>query len=149
MTLDDLLREGKLQRHRSSADEIANLLAAAERDMADAAVKGLSLDRRFTIAYSAALALASAVVAATGYRSSGVGHHSTVLQALPLVMGADLQARADYLDTCRRKRNLLSYERVGIATEADVEELQNVTWQLRAQVHEWLHHNHPELAGRE
>ncbi len=53
----------------------------------------------------------------------------------------------DITDACRRKRNLLSYERVGLATEPDVEELQKVTERLRAQVERWLRDNHPELLG--
>jgi hypothetical protein len=46
------LDSGDLRRHRTSRREIADLLAVAERDLSDAQVAALSLDRRFAIAYS-------------------------------------------------------------------------------------------------
>lgn len=149
MSLEDLLRRDRLRRHRSSPDEIAGLLAAADRGMADARVEGVSLDGRFTTAYGAALSLATAVLAADGFRSSGLGHHATVWAALPFVMGEGYQEVADYLDGCRRKRNLLSYERVGLATEAEVEELVRLVERLREEVRAWLQMHYPELLGED
>jgi len=70
MTLKDLFNDGKLQSHRTSAREIADLLKVADRDLADAAIVGLSTDRRFIIAYSAILQLSTMLVYARGYRTS-------------------------------------------------------------------------------
>lgn len=145
MTLTDLRKQGRLTDHQTAPAEIANLFAGARRDMADARVEDLSLDRRFTIAYSAALSLATAALYARGFRSAGFGHHATVFAALPDVMGESMSDLADYFDLCRRKRNRLSYERVGLATEADVEELTETTEQFAKQVREWFRENHPDL----
>ena len=57
--LKDLLAEGKLRRHRTSPQEIADLFDLVDRDIGDASVQGLSADRRFAIAYEAALNLAT------------------------------------------------------------------------------------------
>jgi hypothetical protein len=55
MSLRDWLRNSWLVEHKTSAEEIAGLLAIVERDLANAKVPGLSEDWRFNIAYNAAL----------------------------------------------------------------------------------------------
>ena len=52
------LDAGDLRRHRTSQREIADLLAVAVRDLSDARVTALSLDRRFATGYAGALQLA-------------------------------------------------------------------------------------------
>lgn len=54
MTLDNLLRIGKLKAHAADEREIARLLESAERALKDASVAGLSTDSRLEIAYRAA-----------------------------------------------------------------------------------------------
>lgn len=66
MSLEDWLREGRIKAHKSSRKEIEQLFAVYERDMADAQIVTLSSDRRFTTAYSAALIMARAALAAGG-----------------------------------------------------------------------------------
>ena len=46
MSLKDWLKNGWLLEHETSANEIADLLEVAERDMDDCQVKGLSADWR-------------------------------------------------------------------------------------------------------
>ena len=53
MTLDNLLRIGKLKQHAASKVEIARLMAAAQRALADARIAGLSSDARLDFAYRA------------------------------------------------------------------------------------------------
>ena len=55
MTLKQWAANGWLKDHRSSGEEIGNLLAIVERDLKDAAESIISADRRFGIAYNAAL----------------------------------------------------------------------------------------------
>ena len=55
MSLEDWLNEGHLKRHRSNLREIGQLLAVFRRDITDARITGLSLDRQFESAYNAAL----------------------------------------------------------------------------------------------
>lgn len=82
MSLQALLDSGRLKRHKTSAQEISKLFDVVKRDLADAQVKGLSEDRRFTIAYNAALQAGRALLSAEGYRTAGQGDldisHDTV-----------------------------------------------------------------------
>lgn len=52
MTLKDLLADGRIRPHKTSAKEIADLLRVVNRDLADVDVAQLSFDRRFATAYN-------------------------------------------------------------------------------------------------
>lgn len=145
MSLQRLLGSGRLRTLPATPDEIDGLLGVVARDLADARIDALSADRRFATAYNAALQLATLVLRAEGYRTQGAAHHRTTIEALPLILGADIVPVADYLDACRSRRNTVDYDGIGIATEADVEELLRETEALRVIVKDWLAEAHPKL----
>jgi hypothetical protein len=68
MTLDNLLRIGKVKAHAADKVEIGRLLTSAERALADVGVPGLSADTRLDAAYRALLQAALAAMLANGYR---------------------------------------------------------------------------------
>jgi hypothetical protein len=68
--LSDWARNGWLLPHRTSPQEIGDLLAIVERDLSDSQASGLSADWRLNIAHNAALQAATAALAASGYRAS-------------------------------------------------------------------------------
>lgn len=72
-----LLREGRIRKHRTNAQEITSLFEVVKRDLADASLPELSPDRRFATAYNAVLQAAKAIMYCQGYRTKGSGHHST------------------------------------------------------------------------
>jgi hypothetical protein len=117
-----------------------------ERDLKDAEVPGLSSDRRFAIAYNAALQLATVVLYAEGYRSTGTGHHHTTFRFLGQTTIPNKEAWADYFDACRRKRNLADYMGVGYVSETEADELVRETRAFAQNVREWLSAAHPYLA---
>ena len=86
------------------------MIQLAARDLADAAVEGISTDRRFLIAYEAALNLATIALYCTGYETHGQGHHWATFQALPAIMGTEYREQAAYFDSCRTKRNVSTDE---------------------------------------
>jgi hypothetical protein len=90
MSLPDW-ENGWLQRHKTSPNEIRDLLGVVERDLADSATEGLSADWRMNIAYNAALQAAPVALAATGYRVSRDQHHYRVIQSLRETLGTDAQ----------------------------------------------------------
>jgi hypothetical protein len=147
VSLQRFLAERRLRREKCDPGEIRRLFQVAGRDLSDSNVAGLSADRRFATAYNAALQLATAVLRAEGYRTAGVGHHATAIVSLRLIVGAEVDELADYLDACRSKRNTVDYDGVGVATEADVVELIGEVEALRAVVVAWLAERHPELTG--
>jgi hypothetical protein len=145
MSLKQWVANGWLKLHKTSRQEIGNLLGIVRRDLEDAAVGGISDDWRFGIAYNAALKLCTILLYAEGYRPAQSLAHYRSLQALPLILGAERKADADYLDTCRTKRNTVEYDYAGGATDADADELIAFARQLQAAVLEWLRATHPEL----
>ncbi len=145
MTLQDWAEKGWLKRHTTSPQEIRNLLGIVERDLADAGSVAVSADWRFGIAYNAALKLCTALLYASGYKPEKLLAHYRTLQSLPLVLGDEHQSDADYLETCRRKRNTAEYDYAGATTEDDVVELSEFARSLQTEVLDWLRQNRPEL----
>ena len=96
-------------------------------------------------ANNAALKLCTVLLYAEGYRPVQSLAHYRTLKALPLILGEDRKADADYLDTCRTKRNTIEYVCVGSATRADAGELIKFAQSLEKDVMEWLHSRHPDL----
>jgi hypothetical protein len=133
-----------LRPHTTSAEEIANLLAIVDRDLQDTA-ESISPDWRFGIAYNAALKLCTILLYAEGYRVERSLHHYRTIQSLPLILGNDRKGDCDYLETCRKKRNIVEYDNIGGASEKEAEELVAFVKKLREDVVDWLKENHPQL----
>jgi hypothetical protein len=144
MTLKQWADNGWLASHVTSTEEIANLLAIVDRDLADAG-GGISPDWRFGIAYNAALKLCTILLYAEGYRAARTLQHYRAIQALPLILGQSHQADADYLDACRKKRNIVEYDYVGGVTDDEASELAAYVLELREKVLNWLTQSHPQL----
>lgn len=117
------------------------------RDLRDARVLALSTDRRFLIAYEAAIAICTIPLYCTGYETYGTGHHWTTFQALPLVLGKSFTDLATYLESCRTKRNVGTYDRGGQVSESEAEELLAEAMGLRDKVEDWLRRRYPQLMG--
>jgi len=147
VSLHDWLEDGWLTEHQTSPQEIADLLTVAERDLNDcraAKTARLSPDWQLSIAYNAALQAAIAALAASGYRAKKEGHHYRVIQSLAYTIKAE-PALIKQLDKFRQKRNISDYERSGMVSEQEAEEMLTLAENLRARVIEWLHTNHSEL----
>jgi len=146
MTLRQWASSGWLKPHDPSREEMDNLLAIVDRDLEEAA-HASSPDWQLGIAYNAALKLCAVLLHASGYRAAhGLQHYRTIT-ALPLILGAEREDDATYLDSCRLKRNTVEYERVGAVTANDASELIDFVRELRAAVLTWLKKEHPELAS--
>jgi hypothetical protein len=145
MTLDNLLRIGKLKAHAVDKVEIARLLAAAERSLADVEVTGLSSDTRLNAAYRAILQAALIAMLANGYRppTSESGHHQILIQALPKT--ADIPAeQARALDAYRAARNQSDYRGVPVS-DSVADECAAAARRLLDQVRAWLAAHRPDL----
>ena len=144
MSLKQWEDNGWLKPHRTSRQEISNLLNIVERDLQDAR-REISADWRFGIAYNGALKLCRILLSAEGYRPSHKLQHYRTLAALPEILGEAKKADAKYLDDCRKKRNIVEYEYVGGASGPDADELIEFVKDLRDEVNAWLKKKHPEL----
>ncbi len=146
MSLKKWVSENKLSEHKTSQQEIHNLLKLVERDIQDAKIDGLSDDRRFITAYNAALQLATCILYVTGYRTkpSKGGHHWISFAVLPDIMGESVNEYADYFNTCRVKRNTSDYTSVGEVSHGEAEELIAEVIKFREIVQNWIKKNNSE-----
>jgi hypothetical protein len=145
MNLKEWAGHGWLKPHKTSKEEIKNLLAIVERELKDAAILALSADARFVMTYNAALKLCTIILYASGYRTGGNRAHYHTLEALPIILGNHLRQDADYLSSCLSKRNHAEYDYVDVVGEPDVEELLQFTKELKEKVLIWMQKNHAEL----
>ena len=145
MSLEDWLNDKLIGKHRPSAREIANLLHICDRDLEKVQIIELGPDWRLSIAHNAALQAATAALAAVGYRARKEGQHYRLLQSLAFTINTD-PAIIKQLDKFRQKRNISDYERAGLVTEQEAEEMVALAKQLRDDVEQWLRVHHPKLA---
>lgn len=145
MTLENLLAIHKLQRFEPSPAGIQRLLAAAERNLADADLPGLSAENRFDAAYKAIMQCAMVGLWANGYRTATnqPGHHQTALQILPKTLGVE-QDVVIVLDALRKQRNLNDYEGDPVADAVLAECLRQAV-QLLAHTRQWLRDHRVDL----
>jgi hypothetical protein len=144
MTLSDLVNEGKFKTHKSSKTEISRLFTLFDRDMTDAQLISLSIDRRFATAYNAALIVSIAALAASGYRAPNEGHHYWTIQSLAFTLQADMKTVVIF-NQFRLKRNKSDYERTGLVSKAELSEMIELAIRLRVILEDWLRKNHPDL----
>jgi hypothetical protein len=128
----------------TSRNEIRDLLAVVDRDLADSAVSNLSADWRMNIAYNAALQVATAALAAAGYRAARDSHHFRVIQSLRETINADASTVLTF-DAFRKKRNTAGYDRAGLVSNADADAMRALAERLRTDVVAWLSDTHGEL----
>lgn len=124
---------------------VARLLAAAQRNIADAQLPGLSAENRFDVAYKAIMQLAMVALNANGYRTltSKPGHHQTTIQTLPLSVSLP-QPKVIVLDALRKQRNLSDYSGDLIPDAAAAECLASAQ-ELLTHVRTWLQAQRPDL----
>jgi hypothetical protein len=122
VTLQRYLENSWLQRHETSPQEITELLAIADRDIGQSQTPGLGPEWRLSIAYNAALQLATAVLAAAGYRAERQNKHQRTIECLAFTLGLERRA-IDFFDVCRRKRHSNVYDQVGAGLEKGVRSL--------------------------
>lgn len=145
MTLENLLRIGKLKAHAADKLEISRLLSAAARALADARVAELSSDTRLDAAYRVIMQAALVAMLSNGYRpaTSEAGHHQLLIQALPKTAGM-ASDRVQVLDAYRAARNQSDYRGVPVSDSVAwecVADAQSTLEQVRA----WLAAHRPDL----
>ena len=126
--------------------QVAKMLVAVERNLADARLAGLSAETRFDVGYKAIMQLAMLSLYANGYRTltSRPSHHQTAIQTLTLTVAlAPEQVRV--LDALRKQRNLADYMGDLVPDSTATECLASAT-ALHAHVRAWLQSNKADLA---
>ncbi len=145
MSLENLLKIGQLERHKSDAAQIGRLLDSSVRCLADARQDSITPETRLEAGYRAIMQLSMLALWANGYRpTSAPGHHLTMIQSLVHSIGLDPD-QVRLLDTFRVKRNTINYtgEDMDIVS---VEACITAGEALMLHIRNWLVENHPELA---
>jgi hypothetical protein len=145
--LNDWVENRWLVRHQATEEEIADLLYIVDRDIKTARTPGVHPDWRLSIAWNAVLQAANAALAAAGYRAEREGHHYRAVQSLELTIGAE-PGLVRQLDGYRKKRNVGDYQKAGMVTDAEADELVALAEEIATRVRAWLKSTHPELLGK-
>jgi len=145
MSLENWLNDKLIVKHRPSAGEVAELLHICDRDLEKAEIIELGPDWRLSIAHNAAVQTAKAAQPAVGYRARKEWQHYLVLQSSAFTIRTN-PATIKQLDKFREKRNISDYERAGLVTEQEAEEMIALAKQLRDDVEQWLRAHYPGLA---
>jgi hypothetical protein len=122
------------------------LLAIADRDIAQCQTSGLGPEWKFDIAYNAVLQLATAALAACGYQAERQNKHQRTIECLEFTLQIAPEV-ISFLDTCRRKRHVAVYDRIGAISQKEAADILAAAQNLRRTTREWLKHNYPTLYG--
>ena len=114
--------------------ELGRLLAIADRDLSQAKTSDLHSDTGFSLAYNAALQLATIVLRLHGVRVRKTAFHARTFAELKARLPEDHHDAADFFDRARRKRNKAAYEQVNVVSESEVKDLIKQTHSFR----EWV-----------
>jgi len=145
VSLQNLLKIGRLAEHKTDNTQVGKLLGSAERSIADARQESISPETRLEAAYRAIMQLSMIALWANGYRPSrsAPGHHQTMLQSLVHSIGLDRDQML-LLDTFRVKRNAIDYTGDDV-DESSVEACIEAAVSLQLCLNRWLAENKPEL----
>lgn len=144
MGLEAWADAGWIRPHEPDPSELAELLAVADRALADASHAELTPDGRVGLAWPAVLALGAAALASAGYRAGKERHHERVVDSLQFTVEL-AQSDVGALHRIRRLRNEMTYERVGTTTAAEADRFIEHVRGLREVVRRWLASRHAEL----
>lgn len=145
MSLQNLAKIGQLNAHKATAAEVALLLDAVRRNIADAEATSISSETRFDCGYKAVMQCALIAMMVNGYRPStgAPGHHQTMMQSLPLTLGVGNDTWI-VLDALRKKRNQNDYTGVPMHT-GEAQEAVARAKELFASLQSYLRARHPQL----
>ena len=144
MPFEKLISQGNIQKHKTSKEEILDLFKLIERDLKDASIDELSEDRRFAIAYNAALQSATVIMHCLGYRTKGEAHHYTTFEFLREALGKKYDELIDYFNSCRSKRNRTDYDAAGEISETEVKELVTEARKFYKFTRDWISQKYPQ-----
>jgi len=146
MSLSDWFDSGFIAEHRTSRQEISELLALVDRDLHESETGTHSPEWKLAIAYNAILQAAKAALAATGYRvpKSNRSHHYYTIQSLQFTLKADPTTILK-IEAVQKKWNISDYERAGTVSDREAQDALELAKTVCKQVREWLRGKHRRL----
>ncbi|MCG2711841.1 MAG: hypothetical protein L6416_05915 [Candidatus Omnitrophica bacterium] len=123
MALENWLEIGKLIKHQTNEQELEAVFGVIDRCFSDAGLKGLSSDQKFIISYQAAFEAAISFLYCHGYRPIKSGHHYIVWQCMKDLLTKDFRKTILVFENAAKKRNKLSYDTTGLASQKEADEI--------------------------
>ncbi len=124
MSLEDLLRDKKIEKVATSEKAVGDSLRLARRDM-ESARRNFSdgdYDWSLAIAYNAMLQAGKALMLFKGYRATGQYRHVAVVEFAHEAFGQELTDRLiDIFNRLRKKRHRAVYDEVGVVSREEAE----------------------------
>jgi uncharacterized protein (UPF0332 family) len=125
MVLENWFEVNKLIKHKTTKKELDAIFGVIDRCFKDAGLKGLSSDQKYISSYQAAFEAALALIYCYGYRPVKVGHHYIVWQCMKDLLGEDARETILLFENAAKKRNKLSYDTAGLASQKEADEIYN------------------------
>ncbi len=145
MSLENLVKIGKLEQEPTDRDEVARFLGKIDQRIADAAKRAVGLDSTFDIAYEGVLQISIVALRALGYRiKTTPGHQQTAIQSLTLTLGLS-GPEMFVFDVYRRHRAMSLYGAGHEPTESEVVAFIESAQALQKLLLNWLAKEHPAL----
>jgi hypothetical protein len=132
MRSEDWAREYAFEPYQTTRRALRDLLAQADRLLADARVAAVSVPSRHALAHSAVVVLARAALASAGYRTLE-SHHYWAIESLRHTIGLDKSLVA-VLHAHRSKRHGAVYGADVAVSEAELDDLLARASELRRRI---------------
>lgn len=123
MSLEDLCKFGKLQKHKTSTQEIIDLFGVAQRCLKDASQDSISFELRYISAYQAALAVGEALLCCLGYTAPKTNYHYMVWEGLRQILDNSFKDILILFNDARSKRGDAFYDHADVTSETEYKEL--------------------------
>jgi len=123
MSLEDLYKFGKLEKYKTSPQEIKELFGVAQRCLKDAAQDSISFELRYISAYQAALAAGEALLCCFGYSAPKTNYHYMVWEGLRQVLDGSFKDTLILFNEARSKRGDAFYDHADVTSETEFKEI--------------------------
>ncbi len=145
MSLENLVKIGKLEKEPTDRDEVARFLGKIDQRITDAAKRSVGLDSTFDIAFEGVLQIAIVGLRVLGYRvKAAPGHQQTAIASLTLTLGLT-GTEMFVFDVYRRRRSMSLYSAAYEPTESEVIAFIEAAQTLQKRLLVWLAKEHPAL----
>lgn len=123
MSLEDLRKFGKLEKHNTSAEEVRDLFGVAKRCLKDSSQDAISLDLRFISAYQAALAAGETLLNCFGYKAPKNNYHYMVWEALRHLLDESFKTTLILFNDARSKRADAFYDHESVTSDTEYKDI--------------------------
>lgn len=144
--LKKLERKGFLRKEKIGIDQVKALLASAYKNIA-ASEKNLAIDEEacYTLAYTAMLKIARALVFLQGYRPHDGQQHKTTIEVTDAVLGEEFKTLLVMFDVMRKKRNQFTYDPLLPLSLAEAKTALKTAMAFHKKVKVYLDEQYPQL----